>query len=149
MSENTKIKLKYYGCEFILDVVVNDYSTDNKSVDVSCVQAAKMVRQYIKQKFPKQFKSWVTSETFANGSAVNLYLSKFDGTKIDATIYEDVNSFAQSLRAGSFDGMTDSYNYNRGRTSDNGTLINMYTKYVSTYNKPKWDSPEYRMVNDD
>jgi len=131
--------------EFKLDAQVYMTSRNTPSVDISRVNAAKMIRQFIKQKYPKQFKSWVHSESFSGGSSINVEMCNFDGTPIEESIYIEIYKFAQSLRAGQFDGMTDSYDYNDPSSSDNGTRINMYTKYISVTNFPKWGTPEYEL----
>lgn len=142
------IKLKYYGMEFKLDAQVNMTSGKTPSIDINRVNAAKMIRQFIKEKYPKQFKSWVRSESFSGGSSIDVEMCNFDGTPVDETIYTEINNFSNTLRSGRFDGMTDSYDYNAPSSSDNGTRINMYTKYISVSNSPKWGTPEYELSKD-
>ena len=81
------IKLKYYGMEFNIDVNIDGTNPKlKKSIDITRVNAAKMIRQFIKQKYPKQFKSWVKSESYSGGSSINVNLCNFDGTPIDEAI---------------------------------------------------------------
>jgi len=140
------IKLKYYGMEFSIDINIDDTSTKSKkSIDITRVNAAKMIRQFIKQKYPKQFKSWVKSESYSGGSSINVNLCNFDGTPIDEAIFNEIETFSKSLKAGWFNGMIDSYEYNESSKSDIGTLINMYTKFVFVSNEALWGSKEYRI----
>jgi len=141
-AKNPKIKVQYKGIMFDLNAT---YSTKNgeTKVDIFRVEAAKMVRQYIKGKYPKQFKSWVTSQSFSGGSALDVWLCEFNGSPIDDDVYQDIRDFAFGLKSGSFNGMTDSYDYSTDVVkSDLGTVLNLYTKYVSVNNRAKYGTKE-------
>lgn len=70
--------------------------------------AAKAIKQELKQMFPT-LKFRVKSENFSMGSAVNVYLI---GTEEEyVRVRDEVGSLIRKYEYGSFDGMTDSYDY--------------------------------------
>lgn len=85
-----------------------------------CVTAAKNIRIELKRAFPK-LKFSVRSESFAGGNAIRI--SWTDGAT-EAQVSEITNKYS----GGSFDGMTDCYNYE----SDTWTESFGSAKYIST-----------------
>lgn len=71
---------------------------------------AYLAKQELKQKFPG-VKFSVKSSSYAGGNSVDVRYEY--STKGNASLKE-VNEVLQKYRAGSFDGMTDCYNYNHG-----------------------------------
>ena len=70
-----------------------------------CVNAAKNIRIELKGAFPST-KFSVRSESFSMGNAIRIHWT--DGPTIEA-----VEAISDKYSAGSFDGMTDCYNYSR------------------------------------
>ena len=66
-------------------------------------QAAAQIRKFIKS---IGIKASVRSESYAGGSSIRIHLT--DQTE---EVEEKINSFAKQFQYGSFDGQTDSYNY--------------------------------------
>lgn len=75
----------------------------------TAAQAAALIRKEIKQAFPA-VKARVTSSNFAGGNAVDIKLE--DQTK---PVYDAIKEICSKYQYGSFDGMTDSYNYTNSR----------------------------------
>ena len=70
-----QINFKFLGLDFKIQGYINDY--DGKSMTVDCVQSGKMVKQYIKQKYPNHdFKVWVKTERYSGGTSLRINLSK-------------------------------------------------------------------------
>jgi hypothetical protein len=65
--------------------------------------AAKLIRKEIKA---RGLKARVTSQTYAGGNSVHIH---FEDLK--PSVFDSINSFCNKFQYGSFDGMTDSYNY--------------------------------------
>lgn len=142
-----KIKLQINGFNYELPsscIWSNDQG--EKRASIGAKFTAVMLRQYIKAKYP-ELTNWVTSESYSGGSSVRVYVCKQDGSKVDRSIIEDLNNLCNSFEAGTFDGMTDSYNYNADVISDYGTRVSFLTKYIFVENKPKWGTLEY-MLNE-
>lgn len=104
------------------------------------VEAASLIKQYVKLKYPSVCVS-VLSESYSGGCSCNAYLSDEYGFPVSEQIYKDVQRFGNEFKAGNFDGMTDSYNYNSVDSfSDNGTKLYLSCKYVFVNNRPKFGS---------
>lgn len=67
-------------------------------------QAAKLIRSELKKAFPG-IKFSVTTETYSMGNSIYISYDKEKLTRIQ------IESIADKYKAGSFDGMTDSYNF--------------------------------------
>lgn len=147
INTHPKIRVKYMGMIFNLKTSTSERN-GKTSVDIPRVEAAKMIRQYIKNKYSKKIKSWVTSQSFSGGSSIDVNLSSFTGHPVSDEIFEDIDMFSNSLKNGKFNGMIDSYEPNPEKTySDLATPLNLYTKFISVNNRPKFDSKEHRMIN--
>lgn len=70
-------------------------------------QAAKLIRAELTKAFPGA-KFSIRSESFSMGNAVRISWT-------DGPAFEAVDAIAQGFTSGSFDGMTDCYNYDRNR----------------------------------
>ena len=134
-----KMRLKWNGDIFTLNCEV-ETKDDETKVIINRVEAAKMIRQFIKKKYGKSVKYWVKSEAYSNGSNVSVWLCKPDGEPVPSSIETEIRGFANSLRAGKFNGMYDSYDYNTQPIySDLGAKLVMYTQYISVYNMAPYD----------
>lgn len=107
--------------------------------------SASIIKQYVKKFFP-DIKVWSTSKVYSGGSSVDVNVSNLDGSPIHQNVYEMISEFANSFQGGSFNGMEDIYEYKEGsQSTDNGTPLKYFPKYVFCNNKPKWGSVEYWM----
>ena len=141
-----QINFKFLGLDFKIQGYINDYD-GKKSMTVDCVQSGKMVKQYIKQKYPNHdFKVWVKTERYSGGTSLRINLSNTDGSPIDTYIYKDIQTFGNTLQMGTFNGMIDMYEKSDEvyRTND-GMEIDFFTKFVFTYNRPPFGTEEYEM----
>jgi glyceraldehyde-3-phosphate dehydrogenase/erythrose-4-phosphate dehydrogenase len=84
-------------------------------------KAAKMIRQELKKAFPST-KFSVTSSNYSMGDSVRI-----DWT--DGVTTDQVNAIVRKYQYGSFDGMTDSYNYTNSRNDI------PQAKYVQTHRR--------------
>lgn len=140
------IYLLFQGIKFKLNIKPETgYQSGEPIIYINRVSAAKMIRQYIKEKYPKQFKSWVKSESYSGGSSIDVSLCNFDGSPVESKIYDDVRSFSMLLKAGHFNGMFDSYEYKDNLKSDNGTEISMITSYIHIDNEPPYGTKEFEL----
>ena len=142
-------ELNYLGIKIKVNpkkVWVYEGSDGKPVVSIDRILASQFIREYIKQSFPKRdFKYWVQSETYSGGSSVNVYVSTHDGSKIDEEIYNNIESFCNSLKGGSFDGMTDYYSYRGDVKGEDGINYSFSTKYIFTRNNPPYGSKEYEL----
>jgi len=141
-----KLQFKFLGMDFQINGYYSDYDGE-KRIIVDCVESGKMVKQYIKQKYPNEdFKVWVKSERYSGGSSLRINLSNKDGSSVDKMIYEDIKSFGNTMRFGTFNGMIDMYEINDEVIYTNdGSIIDFFTKYVFTYNEPPFGTKEYEL----
>lgn len=139
-----KLQFKFLGMDFQINGYYSDFD-DQRRITVDCVGSGKMVKQYIKQKFPNEnFKVWVKSERYSGGSSLRVNLSNSDGTPIDQKIYEDIKSFGNTMRLGTFNGMIDMYEINDTvHQTNDGIILDFFTKFIFTYNQPPFGTVEY------
>jgi hypothetical protein len=138
----SKIKLQIDGFNYTLPVeCVNEYN-GKKRISVGAKNTAVMIRQYVKAKYP-ELSYWVNSESYSGGSSIRVYVCHKDGSKVDRAITNDLNNLCSIFEAGTFDGMTDSYNYKEPVKSDFSTEVSFLTRYIFVENKPKFGTIEY------
>jgi len=140
-----KIKIKFLNQEFLLpaDVVREDGWYEGKYIYLNAKNTAVVIRQYIKNNFP-QIKAWVTSDVYSGGSSVRVNMCRKNGQLVPYEWEKEINAFTNSLKAGSFDGMYDIYNYREDKLhTDNGTRIAGLPSYIFVDNKPAWGTVEY------
>jgi len=104
---------------------------------------AKVIRQLIKQTFPT-VKARVKSETFSGGDSVVVYIQ--NPQDVDQDTMTKLKATVKFFQGGSFDGMTDSYNYNydKGLKLDyKGKTLEFTAKYVRVNDTPMYGTPEY------
>ena len=78
-------------------------------------QVAKLIRKKLKEKFPS-IKFTVRSRSFTGGNDVRI---SYD----NAVPSKDIEKITNEYAAGSFDGMTDMYNYNYNKTGPTAKYI--------------------------
>jgi hypothetical protein len=144
MKNTKKIKIKFLNQEFLLPSdVLRDDNWYGKHIYLNAKNTAVVIRQYIKKNFP-QVKAWVTSDVYSGGSSVRVNMCRKNGQLVPYEWAKDIESFTNSLKAGSFDGMYDIYNYREDKlTTDNGTRIAGLPSYIFVDNKPAWGTVEY------
>ena len=141
-----KVQFKFLGMYFNVRGYTSSYE-GVEDINIGCVGGGMMVKQYIKQKYPNHdFKVWVKSEKYSGGSSLRIYLSQLDGSKVSKEIYEDVETFGNTLQWGNFNGMIDLYEpKEEEQFTNDGIGIRFLTSYVFTYNEPPYGSKEFEM----
>ena len=144
MKNTKKIKIKFLNQEFLLpSEVLRDDNWYGKHIYLNAKHTAVVIRQYIKKNFP-QVKAWVTSDVYSGGSSVRVNMCRKNGQLVPYEWEKEINTFTNSLKAGSFDGMYDIYNYREDKLyTDNGTRIAGLPSYIFVDNKPAWGTVEY------
>jgi len=119
----------------------NGEELDSPEICMSHVATASVLKQYVKKNFPDVVVS-SSSSSFSGGNSATIYLSDYFGEGVDEDIYEDVYSFAKMFQMGKFNGMIDLYEYDSDRdmVTDNGTKIDVSTKWISVNNRPSFGS---------
>ena len=136
------MKITINGISFQL--TEKDFSMANRHygevLNLTVVGTGKIIRQYIKNRYPEVVASVKTSK-FAGGTSVGVYVSNPDGTTIPADQYTDIREFSESFEYGKFNGMIDMYEWNdEPGVTDDGVNIEGGAKYVSVNNHPRFDS---------
>ncbi len=98
-------------------------------------EVASISKQFVKKNFPNIL-VWASSETFANGNSVSVYVCNGDGSDLntDSSEWKKISSFVRSLSGGRYNGYEDMYEYNEAYETDNGTKLESYAKYVHCNN---------------
>jgi hypothetical protein len=98
-------------------------------------EVASISKQFVKKNFPNIL-VWASSETFANGNSVSVYVCNEDGSDLntDSLEWKKISSFVRSLSGGRYNGYEDMYEYNEAYETDNGTKLESYAKYVHCNN---------------
>lgn len=119
----------------------NGEELDNPEIYMSHVATASVLKQYVKMNFPDVVVS-SSSSSFSGGNSATIYLSDYFGEGVDEDIYDDVRGFSKMFQMGKFNGMIDLYemDYDRDMVTDNGTTIDVSTKWISVNNYPKHGS---------
>ena len=138
-----KISFTLDGVKYT-DIAAYTYGGDTRtSYNVGVSGTAQMIRQWMKQKYPSvptRNYYWVQSESYSGGDSIRIYLN--DAPK---EFYEKLNKeLNDKFEEGKFDGMTDSYSYNKSaEKSAEGMVIDYGTKYlfVNNYKPSDSDAP--------
>ena len=138
-----KISFTLDGVKYT-DIAAYTYGGDSRnSYNVGVSGTAQMIRQWMKQKYPSvptRNYYWVQSESYSGGDSIRVYLN--DAPK---EFYEKLNKeLNDKFEEGKFDGMTDSYSYNKSaEKSAEGMVIDYGTKYlfVNNYKPSDSDAP--------
>jgi len=148
MSKN--VNIQYLGETFTLPA--NAVQSDNKGITnyiyMGAKNTASIIKQYVKKKYGNRITVWSNSEVYSGGSSVRVNVWSKNGSQVPYEIYEDIKSFSNSLKGGSFDGMYDIYNCREDNVeTTNGTPMKYFPSYIFVSNDPKWDSVEYWLSN--
>lgn len=140
-----KIKINYLNQEFLLpeNALQKDSYDGTMYIYMGAKHTASVIKQYVKKNYPS-IKVWATSDVYSGGSSTRINISNTDGSSVSNEINDDVESFANSLKGGSFDGMYDIYEYREDKVeTKNGTPLKYFPSYVFVENRAKWGSVEY------
>ena len=140
-----KIKIQFNGQTFELpsESVRTDRYDNNTYIYMSAKNTASVIKQYVKKNFP-QLKVWRTSDVYSGGSSVRINISNADGSPVESNIDRNINSFANSFKAGSFNGMIDMYEDREDEVmTDSGTPLKYFPSYIFVENRANWGSFEY------
>ena len=140
-----KIKINYLNQEFLLpeNALQKDSYDGGNYIYMGAKHTASVIKQYVKKNYPS-IKVWATSDVYSGGSSTRINISNHDGSSVSDKIDQDVNAFANSLKAGKFDGMYDIYEYREDKVeTKNGTPMKYFPSYIFVENRPKWGSVEY------
>ncbi len=140
MSKN-KMKFSYLGMEF--EVPATCLRTTNywgeplekPYISIGRKEVASMSKAFVKKKFPSLL-VWGSSETFANGNSVSVYVCNGDGSDLDlgSNEWKTIAGFVNSLSGGKYNGWEEIYEYGEGGVTDNGTKLESWAKYVHCNN---------------
>ena len=110
---------------------------------VSHAEAGSLVRQFAKKFFP-QYVVKVSSNSFAGGNSLDVYVSTPTGGQVNEVDFEMISSFANMWEYGRFDGMTDCYEHydNSGALTDSGNEVQAGVKYVHVNNRARFGTVE-------
>ena len=110
---------------------------------ISHAEAGSLVRQFAKKFFP-QYVVKVSSQSFAGGNSLDVYVSTKNGGPVPQSAFEKISSFANQFEYGKFNGMYDIYEdyENSGMVSDKGTELQAGVKYVHCNNRPRFGTVE-------
>ena len=141
-----KINFRFLDMTFELpsNAVQTDRWDNTQYIYMGAKNTASVIKQYVKQKYGKRVTVWATSDVYSGGSSVRINLCEKNGSPAPYEFYQDIQSFANSFKAGRFDGMTDCYDYRDDEvTSDNGTKFQYFPSYIFVENKPPHGTVEY------
>lgn len=143
---STKINLQINNQKFQLpstSLKTKGWGDKSPYIYMNAKNTASILKQYVKLNFPS-IKVWAGSDTYSGGSSVRINLSNSDGSSVTETVYNQIRSFSQNFKAGSFNGMIDMYeNREDDFRTDNGTVMDYFPSYIFVENRAKWDSVEY------
>jgi hypothetical protein len=145
MSKKMKFQFNQMTFELPSTALQSKKWDNNKPfINMNAKSTASVIKQYVKQKYGNSIVVWSTSDVYSGGSSVRVNVSTSVGSPVAINIYNDIVLFANSFKAGRFDGMYDCYEYRSDKvTTDNGTELDYFPSYIFVENKPKWDSVEY------
>lgn len=135
MGYYTKVK-KDFSFRNIKFKGIECYEGDEKAIRVTVTGTAQMIRQILKNQYPKYSAegTWVKTRKFANGDAIDVYLNRFPEDVYKA-VKADLDVF-------------DSYAVNHQNAkrveikTDDGLPIDANTKYLHVDNVPPYGSKE-------
>ncbi len=143
MSKKIKIQISNQTFELPSNSLRFDKWNNEPFIDMCAKNTASMIKQFVKKNFPN-VKVWSTSDVYSGGSSVRVNVSNSDGSSISEKVYNEIRGFANSFKAGYFDGMSDCYEYyDEKLKTDNGTSLKYFPSYIFVENKAPWGSVEY------
>ena len=144
--KSNKINFQLNGQTFELPstaIKTASWKNNQPYIYMNAKNTASVIKQYVKKNFPN-VKVWSTSDVYSGGSSVRVNISNADGSPVESNIDRNINQFANSFKAGSFNGMIDMYEDREDEVrTDNGTPLKYFPSYIFVENKPSWNSFEY------
>lgn len=106
---------------------------------------SQILRQYLKQKWPK-VKFQIATDSFAGGTSVDVYTK--DPSQVDDELFEEIRSdIRATFSMGTFNGMTDMYEMHEGGAivyqESSGYKQPIDFKYVFVKKEPKFGTKAY------
>jgi hypothetical protein len=143
VMKNPKIQIQIQGEIYELPQKAIKTWGGKTRIYVSHAEASLLVRQFAKKFFP-QYVVKVSSDSFAGGNSLDVYVSTKLGGQVPQSVFEKISSFANMWEYGRFNGMYDIYeNYEKsGVITDNGNEVEAGVKYVHVYNRPRFGTVE-------
>jgi hypothetical protein len=140
-NQKNKIQFNYAGITFEVPsecLRTTDYwgkPLETPYINIGRKEVASISKAFVKNKFPKLL-VWASSESFANGNSVSVYVCNPDGSDLsyDSSEWKTIAGFVNSLSGGKYNGYEDMYEYNDGFKTDKGTEIQSWAKYVHCNN---------------
>jgi hypothetical protein len=141
--KNEKIKIKLQNEIYELPVKALRMWGGKQLIYVSHAEAGSLVRQFAKKFFP-QYVVKVSSNSFAGGNSLDVYVSTKTGAPIPHSAFEKISDFANQWEYGKFNGMYDIYeDYEEsGAQTDNGFELKAGVKYVHVNNRSRFGTVE-------
>lgn len=141
--KNQKIQIQIQNEVYELPKTSIRYWNEKTQIYVSHAEASLLVRQFAKKFFP-QYLVRVSSQSFAGGNSLDVYVSTKNGGKVPTMDFQKISDFANMWEYGKFDGMTDCYEHydESGVITDKGTEVRAGVKYVHVNNRPKFGTVE-------
>lgn len=143
-----KLKVKIAGETYLVSEKSfrnkpNGDGTLNSYFYISHAEAGSLVRQFMKKFFP-QYVVRVSSQSFAGGNSLDVYVSTKTGSSIPNSDFAKIYGFAHQFEYGKFNGMYDIYEdyENSGVVTDKGTELQAGVKYVHINNRPRFGTVE-------
>jgi hypothetical protein len=141
--KNPKIKIQIQGEIYELPQKAIKTWGGKTRIYVSHAEAGSLVRQFAKKFFP-QYVVKVSSDSFANGNSLDVYVSTPTGGQVNEVDFKQISSFANLWEYGKFNGMYDIYeDYEKsGVITDNGNEVEAGVKYVHVNNRARFGTVE-------
>ena len=141
--KNPKIQIQIQGEIYELPKKAIKTWGGKTRIYVSHAEASLLVRQFCKKFFP-QYVVKVSSDSFAGGNSLDVYVSTTLGGQVPQSVFEKISSFANMWEYGKFNGMYDIYeNYEKsGVITDNGNEVEAGVKYVHVNNRARFGTVE-------
>jgi hypothetical protein len=138
-----KVKFQIEGETYELPLKAIRNWGGKETLYVSHAEASLLVRQFCKKFFP-QYVVKVSSQSFAGGNSLDVYVSTPTGSPIPQSDFQQISNFANLWEYGKFNGMYDIYeDYdNSGAVSDSGREIKAGVKYVHVNNRARFGTVE-------
>jgi len=139
MKNKIKFNFKGLACEVPSDCLkTTDYwgkPLETPYITIGRKEVASISKQFVKKNFPNLL-VWASSETFANGNSVSVYVCNPDGSDLgyETSEWKSISSFVNALSGGRYNGYDDIYEYSDAFETDNGTKLESYAKYVHCNN---------------
>jgi hypothetical protein len=108
MSKKMKFQFNQMTFELPSTALQSKKWDNNKPfINMNAKSTASVIKQYVKQKYGNSIVVWSTSDVYSGGSSVRVNVSTSVGSPVAINIYNDIVQFANSFKAGRFDGMYD------------------------------------------